>query len=309
MDGGMNMKKTFWILICVLMVGLFWGCGDNYIGSDTDGQKQQDIENKGTKYEENDLGNVVKPDTTVSPIEGGYPTPLSSEKIMDMSLNEIAQYVRDSALCDESVKLNILTYSSDVWFDYLLGQNRFVRLGIDFGVFEHFENGVTLLQSLYYKFPEIQFRKGQNGIYYTAFASETGDCIYYFATEENQLRALVGYPVLIRHGERKQYADFQDLTVGCTFYDVLEIDQTMNDYYEMFYQHSTVNDNSLWANKTTLRFTTVHYLTDGILELGYGAIDEEGKLVITEIRYSPDYVLEDCRGREISYAINPLDMP
>ena len=99
------------------------------------------------------------------------------------------------------------------------------------------------------------------------------------------------------------------MTEGCTLEDVMEIDPTAQAYYDKYYRNGTPNENSLWVSKTALRYNTVHYLLDGILEFGYGEINENGELVVTEIRYSPDYTLKDCRGRDIVYSINPVDLP
>ena len=84
---------------------------------------------------------------------------------------------------------------------------------------------------------------------------------------------------------------------------------TLQYYFDMFYRNGTPTEESLWVSKTALRYNTVHYLSDGILEFGYGEINENGELVVTGIRYSPDYTLEDCRGRKIVYQINPMDLP
>ncbi|MBR7020354.1 MAG: hypothetical protein IKI15_04805 [Lachnospiraceae bacterium] len=252
---------------------------------------------------------TITPSPTVTPTERITPTPLSQEEILSLSVDEFYEYVRNTALCNEAEKLSVKAYNSEDWYGYFIGQKRFVRLGIDFGVFENYENGITRIHSLYYSHPETVFRKMPDGMYYTAFASELGRRVFWFATEENRLATLVGYPVLIYPGELKKHEEFMGISEGCTLVDVMKIDPTVREYYDLFYLHSTVSETNLLANKSTLRFTTVHYLADGILEFGYGALGENGDLVITEIRYSPDYTLEDCRGRKIVYRINPLDLP
>ncbi len=306
------MKRTIRILVCVLLVGLLWGCGDSIPYSDGDGQEKKteessEQENTNKRIDAEEVKN--EPTATVTPTEKEKPVPLTQEEILSMSTTEVAEYIRESALCNDAEELDVKTYSSEIWLEKILGQKRFVRIGIDFGIFENYENGVTLMRSALYSFPETQLRKMPEGMYYTAFASETGERVFWFASEENNLFALVGYPVLICPGELKRHEDFSGITEGCTLDDVLTIDPTVKDYHDMFYQHSTINENNLWANKTTLRFTTVHYLADGILEFGYGEINENGELVVTEIRYSPDYTLKDCRGRDIVYSINPVDLP
>lgn len=315
------MKRGWRIVICVILAGLLCGCED----------APSDTARRPTESGMESTPSEGSPQTTAEPVTDGptdpvtptnpepptpsvteavrvRPDPLSKEEIRSMLTTDIAEYIRNNALCDDTARLEVKIYDRDTWYGSLLGQNRFVRLGIDAGVFENYGNGVTLLQSVLYNYPEAEFRKMPDGMYYTAFESRDGDRLFWFGTEQNNLFALAGYPVLI-HGPLKKYADFQNVTEGCTLRDVLECDATVKDYYDLFYQHSTINENSLRANKTTLRYTTVHYLTDGILVFAYGAINEKGELVVTEIRYSPDYTLQDCRGREIIYRINPADLP
>ena len=305
------MKRTIRILVCVLLVGLLWGCGDSIPYSGGDGQEKKteessEQENTNKRIEAEEVKN--EPTATITPTEKEKPVPLTQEEILSMSTTEVAEYIRKSALCNDSEKLDVKAYSSEVWLEKILGYKRMCGIGKDLGVYENYDNGVSLMRSLLYLFPEVQLRKMSNGMYYTAFASETGDRIFFFATEDNQLRALVGYPVLI-HGSLKKYEDFQGMTEGCTLEDVMEIDPTAQAYYDKYYRNGTPNENSLWVSKTALRYNTVHYLLDGILEFGYGEINENGELVVTEIRYSPDYTLKDCRGRDIVYSINPVDLP
>lgn len=252
---------------------------------------------------------VVEPSPTITPTEWLKPAQLSREEILAMSTIEVAEYIRKAALCNDLVKLDVKTYDSAVWLEKILGQKRMVGIGKDFSVYENYGNGTTLVRSLLYSFPEIQPRKMPDGMYYTAFASENGERVFWFTSEENNLFALVGYPVLICPGQLKKHEDFSEITEGCTLDDVLRIDPVIQYYFDMFYRNGTPTEDSLWVSKTALRYNTVHYLSDGILEFGYGEINENGELVVTGIRYSPDYTLEDCRGRKIVYQINPMDLP
>ena len=304
---GNKMKKTKLIMISFMLTLILAACDDTWKTQENI-SGEENVKNDGERLETIDNTPTGVPIVTITPTLTPTIQPLSQEEILSLSLPEVADYVRKSALSDECIALEVKVYDDEFWEERLVGKGRPYHIGVDFGAFERSGRGTSLVQTFLYMYPETKARKMPNGMYYMAYASESGGRVYYFASEENDLRALIGLPVLIC-GKLKKHSDFESITIGCTLDDVLAIDSTVEDYYDLFYHWMQPNKDSMWAATNVLRHTTVHYLEDGILVYGYGALNDSGKLVITEIKYSPEYTLQDCRGRDIVYKINPLDLP
>ena len=300
------MKKTKLIMISFMLALILASCGDTWKTQENI-SGEENVKNDGERLETIDNTPTGVPIVTITPTLTPTIQPLSQEEILSLSLSEVADYVRKSALSDECIALEVKVYDDEFWEERLVGKGRPYHIGVDFGAFERSGRGTSLVQTFLYMYPETKARKMPNGMYYMAYASESGGRVYYFASEKNDLRALIGLPVLIC-GKLKKYSDFESISLGCTLDDVLAIDSTIEDYYDLFYHRMYIKD-SMWVATNVLRYTTVHYLEDGILVYGYGALNDSGKLVITEIKYSPEYTLTDCRGRDIVYKINPLDLP
>ena len=301
------MKKTKLIMISFMLALILAACDDTWKPQESI-TGEETIKEDGDSLRTNENTPTQVPTSTITPTLTPTIPPLSKEQLLAMTYSEVADYIRLTALSDEMTALRVMVYDNELWEGGLLGKSCSYHIGKDFGVTETHSNDISSIRGVLIRYPGTVLRKMPEDMYYMAFESESGDRVYYFASEKTELRTMIGLPVLIC-GELKKYSDFAGITLGCTLDDVLMVDSTVEEYYDFYYHIQTPNEGNLWAGTKALRYTTVHYLEDGILVFGYGALNESGKLVITEIKYSPEYTLTDCRGRDIVYKINPLDLP
>ena len=104
------------------------------------------------------------------------------------------------------------------------------------------------------------------------------------------------------------YSDFSCISVGDSILDVEKVDDICEYYIEKFKTPISYGIMESMA-KEGRGCCSIHYLTDGLLKIQYGAVNDKGEAVVTSIDYYPDYVMETCDGEVLDYRLNPLDLP
>ena len=238
-------------------------------------------------------------------------TPVSAETQVDNYLAWL-----EKAAVKDNKQLDIPVYYDD---DLLIKSGEYIHIAIDYGPANrtNFMDSMSLLRD----YPTEAVRIRDDGSIYFVYESESGKRVYIFLDESNEYAAPRGTAVVIGD-ELLSSSDFVDLKVGDTIKDVAEIDPLMELYRRKIIgiegtddRYSFIIFRNLFDQKRL--FASIHYLTDGILKIEYtaGETDDETSLVtaddiiIYDIEYSEDYVLNDYWDEPVNYRIYDIDLP
>ena len=115
----------------------------------------------------------------------------------------------------------------------------------------------------------------------------------------------MGYVVILKKNVILSYSDFKDLKVGDTIEKVAAIDDVTTHYYR-YLDYYRIEPKEF--TKEYDRPSSIHYLTDGILEIKYqGSAD--GNIVITEIVYNQNHEIATVDNKMTSHKIHDNDLP
>lgn len=213
-------------------------------------------------------------------------------------------------------KLDIPVYYD---YDLLMTSGYYIHIANDYGPFNR---GNTLDSiGILIRYPTNAVRMRDDGSVYFVYESESGERVYIFLDDSNEYFAPRGTAVVI--GDKIfSYSDFADLKVGDTIKKVSEIDPLMELYRRKLIGIEDTDDRYSFLIYRSLfeqnRFlSSIHYLTDGILKIEYtaGESDDENALVtaddiiIYNIEYSEDYILNDFWEEPVNYRILDIDLP
>ena len=145
-------------------------------------------------------------------------------------------------------------------------------------------------------FPDPLVRESEE-IIYLVYDTDQHTRLYLFYSKPRGNGVLLsGFPIIMK--EKLSYQDFSGIKIGDCIEQVGEIDPVISIYISAFnlvpdlrYEQNMEND---------IFFSSVHLLTDGILQIEY---DKDGdSYSIVDITYSEEFILEGGFG-EICYAI------
>ena len=163
----------------------------------------------------------------------------------------------------------------------------------------HFTTESITVAELHAVFPIQCVRENEDGFVYFVYQIEQGGLLYVFLSPDLER----GPPTTLRNwfyvDENRSYADFSSLEEGDTLENVKKIDPTVQIYENMMDV-----DQNLVAN---MGAGSYHYLTDGILCIGYMYEEGEYRIYVTE--YVEDYRMWSNRsmGYDVTGPVLPID--
>lgn len=129
------------------------------------------------------------------------------------------------------------------------------------------------LSHLVEAYPDPILRDCGNGYYYAMYHTEYNNRLYVFMTTEesnhNHYMETIGYPIVMT--EKLSYSDFCGIKKHDSIDRVAEVDSVID----------------LYKNCREMPTTTVHLLTDGILQINYRV--KYGEYLVDELIYDEDY--------------------
>lgn len=139
-------------------------------------------------------------------------------------------------------------------------------LGQDCDMFMVYSSYVCVhtLSKLVEAYPDPILRDCGNGYLYAMYHTDNDNRLYVFIEKESNLNGYmgtVGFPVLMT--ERLSYSDFSNIKIGSSIDDVEKVDSVVKLYKNI----------EEGKNKTT-----VHLLTDGMLQINYVIVDGEYRI-------------------------------
>ena len=211
-------------------------------------------------------------------------------------------------ITDANAKLEKVPYYS---FEQLLfnKRNDTFRLGRDSSE-EEYGNKSSHISSLLKECPTEVMRERQDGSRYLVYDTDD-NCRLFLMLSNNKVFPLplnVGFPVIYKN--KLSYSDFKDIKPGDTIAKVSEIDDICELYTRTWFDFCHISSESFKIHGEKMQcFSTIHYLTDGLLRIEYGELNEEGVPVVKSVTLYPDYIMETYTGKMLDYTINPLDLP
>lgn len=155
------------------------------------------------------------------------------------------------------------------------------------------------ISELHARFPIQCVRENEDGFVYFVYQIEQGGLLYVFLSPNLE----GGPPTTLRNwfyvDENRSYADFSSIEEGDTIEDVKKIDPTVQIYENMLDA-----DQELVA---AMGSGSYHYLTDGILPIGY--LYEDGAYQIYATRFWDDYEMgtNEAKGYSVTGPILSID--
>ncbi|MBR4009794.1 MAG: M56 family metallopeptidase [Clostridiales bacterium] len=144
--------------------------------------------------------------------------------------------------------------------------------------------------------------------FYLMYRMENNYRLYqFFSYPANGCTRPVGYGLVV--GKVHTSSDFAGLKRGDSIDDVIKIDDVASLYKEYFLDHLHYDtDRAKTEEADGNSICSLHYLDDGLIKIEY-TMKEEGKLIIKNIEYYSNWVIEDSEGREVEYQIFDIDLP
>ncbi len=158
-------------------------------------------------------------------------------------------------------------------------------------------------------FPTGAFRWNPEGMSYAFYDTDGGNRLYLFF-EEDWAGDLVpaGFPIVVN--KELSYADFSEIKSNSTFEDVLQVDPSASLYRDQIIASTSEN-----CTEESYVSSTFHYLTDGILRIGYwkNPLPDGWHITVASISYYPTYqnplVIACNIPDEREYRIDERDLP
>ena len=129
----------------------------------------------------------------------------------------------------------------------------------------------------------------------------------FFNYSVNGCTSPLGYGLVV--GKVHTSSDFAGLKKGDSIDDVIQIDDVASLYKEYFLKQVNYNtDRAKAEEEDGNSICSLHYLDNGLAKIEY-TMKEEGKLIIKDIEFYQNYVIEDQDGNEVDYQIFDIDLP
>ena len=144
--------------------------------------------------------------------------------------------------------------------------------------------------------------------FYLMYPTEDHYRLYlFFNYSTNGCTSPLGYGLVV--GKVHTSSDFAGLKKGDSIDDVIKIDDVASLYKEYFLKQVNYNtDRAKAEEEDGNSICSLHYLDDGLAKIEY-TMEEEGKLIIKDIEFYQNYVMEDQDGNEVDYQIFDIDLP
>ena len=218
-----------------------------------------------------------------------------------------AKYYDGKYITDPMTEITDISYYS---YDQLLFNIRIstFHLGMDSSVYEYQNAGDSSIASLIRQCPTEAMRERPDGSRYLVYQTDDDARLYLFLSPDSSRPYAVGYPIIYKNSLKK--ADFDDIKAGDTITKVSEIDDICNLYTQTWFDFMDVNKLGFENRGKKLHYySTIHYLSDGLLQIEYAELNDNGEPVVKDIKYYPDYIMETFTGKKLDMQINPLDLP
>lgn len=144
--------------------------------------------------------------------------------------------------------------------------------------------------------------------FYLMYLMENNYRLYqFFSYPANGCTSPVGYGLVV--GKVHSGSDFAKLKRGDSIDDVIKVDDVASLYKEYFldYLHYDT-ERAKTEEQDGNSICSLHYLDNGLMKIEY-TMKEEGELIIKDIEYYSNWVMEDSQGREVEYQIFDIDLP
>ena len=144
--------------------------------------------------------------------------------------------------------------------------------------------------------------------FYLMYTTEDNYRLYlFFNYSTNGCTSPLGYGLVV--GKVHTSSDFAGLKKGDSIDDVIKIDDVASLYKEYFLKQVNYNtDRAKAEEEDGNSICSLHYLNDGLIKIEY-TMKEEGKLIIKDIEFYQNYIMEDQDGNEVDYRIFDIDLP
>ena len=159
-----------------------------------------------------------------------------------------------------------------------------------------------------YEYRRIPCREKTCNDFYLMYLMENNYRLYqFFSYPANGCTSPVGYGLVV--GKVHSGSDFANLKRGDSIDDVIKVDDVASLYKEYFldYLHYDT-ERAKTEEQDGNSICSLHYLDNGLMKIEY-TMKEEGELIIKDIEYYSNWVMEDSQGREVEYQIFDIDLP
>jgi hypothetical protein len=216
-----------------------------------------------------------------------------------------AKFFKGEYVTDPDVAIDNIPYSSfeDLLFNINIG---IIYLGQDSSVVEYNEPRHSDIGFLMRFCPTEVMRERPDGTRYLIYDTDENCRVFFMMSPDRPQAFTVGYPILYKN--KLCYADFKDIKPGDTLTTVSQVDDACEIYRRVWFEAYKF-DKLGFENNDPMRHSTIHYLTDGLLEIQYDKLNEDGDPVVKAVNYYPDYKMETYTFKLLDYRINPLDLP
>lgn len=225
--------------------------------------------------------------------------PVTGELVL---LEDYRGFIAEHKRTAEAGPLEVPVYSEDELLQ--VRQNYMtIYLGRDSGLCSQRSLRFDSFRKILAVYPNTAIRESADGSYiYAMYDTDLGGRLYLFFSKEKDYRFVDGFPVLMKN--KLSYQDFASLKVGDGIEEVARVDSVADVYRRQSFDR--LNDAAVENyTKRGTPPTSIHLLSDGILKIQY-ARDSTMGYVITDIVYSPDFVLQGFDGKT-NYKIDEMD--
>lgn len=156
-------------------------------------------------------------------------------------------------------------------------------------------------------YPTPAIRERSDKSVYTIYETDTGYRLYLMFDSSSDYATTTGFPVVIK--DVLSYAEFSDLKVGDAIEKVEAIDSVATLHKKMIIDVWNLNPKGAAAHaEDGYPCTSIHYLKEGILKIEYEMLDDQS-LIISDIVFNDEYILENAKGEIDNYMIFDEDLP
>ncbi len=155
-------------------------------------------------------------------------------------------------------------------------------------------------------YPGASIRKMDDGKAYLVYDTDTGYRLFLLMDKNLNYMATIGYPIVIK--EQLSIKDFAGVKVGDSIDEVCAIDSCGEVYKTLIGIYGYNKQVSDYLAEKGKPISSIHYLSNGLLKIEY-SIDENDNIIITNILFDEDYVLENTLGNPVDYRICDIDLP
>ena len=188
--------------------------------------------------------------------------------------------------------------------DEIAGSLKYI--GVDTTLYSTLSSLPTSSADMLMHYPGGAVRKLQDGRAYIVYDLDSGCRLFRFLYGKYDYICSEGFPLVIK--EPVCYDDFAALKTGDSIEKVCEVDP-VGEFYKKRIEASSIDKVMMDGMIEEGRgFSSIHYLTDGILLIAYD-MDENRDLFIRSMTYSKDYTLPNNLGGTTDYRVCEVDLP